>query len=49
MSYIVSTSILGIQTFVTRFDPSVRSQKDPRSCPAPAVGADRSNERVTTK
>lgn len=22
MSYIVSTSILGIQTFVTRFDPS---------------------------
>jgi hypothetical protein len=24
MSYIVSTSILGIQTFVTRFDPSAR-------------------------
>ena len=26
MSYIVSTSILGIQTFVTRFDPSVQLQ-----------------------
>ena len=25
MSYIVSTSILGIQTFVTRFDPSASS------------------------
>ena len=28
MSYIVSTSILGIQTFLTRFDPSGRHSDD---------------------
>ena len=28
MSYIVSTSILGIQTFVTRFDPSAKPLPD---------------------
>lgn len=30
MSYIVSTSILGIQTFVTRFDPSGRAKTGAR-------------------
>ena len=31
MSYIVSTSILGIQTFVTRFDPSAGWLRSPLS------------------
>ena len=32
MSYIVSTSILGIQTFVTRFDPSGRHLTTDTDC-----------------
>ena len=35
MSYIVSTSILGIQTFVTRFDPSGRARRAARAAAVP--------------
>ena len=37
MSYIVSTSILGIQTFVTRFDPSDPGSKVHNGSSLPAA------------
>jgi len=44
MSYIVSTSILGIQTFVTRFDPS-GGDSCRLSCRAAAGGGARGARR----
>ena len=54
MSYIVSTSILGIQTFVTRFDPSAARETRRRTDSStlgrvPARGNHRRRDRTQTR